>query len=141
MRYTPFAARSSRPSGGVAQRQSRGLISPVSEVQFLPPPPIFPLLARHLFRADPASVADRVAVARCHPRGGGLEVLGRDDVVAVEDAPRLVPGDLHGHLLWRPVVDHVPHGRPPEVVAEHPRTPGLEAGAEPRLPEVDDAPA
>src|SRR5207247_8564973 len=26
-------------SGGVAQRQSRGLISPVSEVQFLPPPP------------------------------------------------------------------------------------------------------
>src|SRR5207244_1063135 len=25
--------------GGVAQRQSRGLISPVSEVQFLPPPP------------------------------------------------------------------------------------------------------
>src|SRR5882672_3526374 len=41
MRYTPFVARSSRPFGGVAQRQSRGLISPVSEVQFLPPPPTY----------------------------------------------------------------------------------------------------
>lgn len=32
----------SAPSGGVAQRQSRGLISPVSVVQVYPPPPILP---------------------------------------------------------------------------------------------------
>ena len=32
----------SAPSGGVAQRQSRGLISPVSVVQVYPPPPIWP---------------------------------------------------------------------------------------------------
>src|SRR5947207_765074 len=33
-------------AGGVAQRQSRGLISPVSEVQFLPPPPPLRSIAR-----------------------------------------------------------------------------------------------
>src|ERR687888_30339 len=43
-----------------------------------------------------------------------LEVRWADDMVAVEHRPGLVAGDLHGHALRNPGVDHVPDGRAPE---------------------------
>jgi hypothetical protein len=57
-------------------------------------------------------------------------------VVTVEDAARLVARHCHGHALRHTGVYHVPDGRPPEVVAQHPRTGGLLAGLHPGLPEV-----
>jgi len=50
---------------------------------------------------------------------GLLEVTRADDVVAVEDGPRLVSGNLHGHPFGHAAVDHVPHGRPSEVMPQH----------------------
>src|SRR5262249_1024107 len=48
-----------------------------------------------------------------------LQIRGADDVVAVEDRPRLVSRDLHGDPLGYPGVDHVTHCRAPKVVPEH----------------------
>src|SRR5437879_3540675 len=50
--------------------------------------------------------------------GGRLEVAGGHDVVAVENGPRLVAGDHHGHLLRDARVDQVADSGPTEVVDE-----------------------
>ncbi len=65
-----------------------------------------------------------------------LEVGGADDVVAVEDIPRLVPRDSHRHRLGDAHVDHVPHGGPSEIVAEPAWHSRFLAGRGPRLAEI-----
>jgi hypothetical protein len=87
-------------SGGVAQRQSRGLISPVSEVRFLPPPPPLKRESTHQTRGFVYSsirhpyyglgcIATRcegLVYPRSYPRtehGSGSRLAG---------APRPVPG-------------------------------------------------
>jgi len=45
-----------------------------------------------------------------------LEVTGADDVVAVKDGARFVAGNFHGHPFGDAAVDHIPHGRPSEVM-------------------------
>src|SRR5262245_46959527 len=66
-----------------------------------------------------------------YPRRCRLEVLGRHDVIAVEYRPRLVPRDLHRHLLGCAVVHHVPDRGPAKVVEQPPGDAGAPAG---RLP-------
>src|SRR5439155_605611 len=71
--------RTCRP-GGVAQRQSRGLISPVSEVRFLPPPPH---LTRRVFLRTLPTVWDpdvvrRPLVRQSHRPGSLFRVCCRD---------------------------------------------------------------
>src|SRR5207253_3613421 len=134
MRYTPFAARSSRPSGGVAQRQSRGLISPVSQVQFLPPPPHNRLLARLDFLAVSLNVPENVPVAQT--TSGVLQIGWTNDVVAIEDRACEMSGDRHRHTLGHATTDQVARRGPSEVVTQLPRHPSVLARGQPRLAEV-----
>jgi diacylglycerol kinase family enzyme len=48
--------------------------------------------------------------------GRFLQVSGAHDVVPIEHAPRLVPGDLHRDPLGHSRVDEVPHRGPLEVM-------------------------
>lgn len=69
---------------------------------------------------------------------GILDVPIVDDVVAVEDGPRLVPGDLHRHLLRDSGPDHIPNGRPPQIVEHQAIKTNLLAGVWPCRSKVDD---
>jgi hypothetical protein len=74
------------------------------------------------------------AVNRLYPRcarkrarqlpGDVLEIARAHDVVAVEDGPGPVSGDLHRDAFRDPGVDHVPDGRATKVVPQLPRHPG-----------------
>src|SRR5437667_5514683 len=89
------------------------------------------------FHPSPPSVPENVPGAGRVSLPGHLPEVGRrDDVVAVEDGARLVPRHRHRHALGDAQVDHVAHGRAPEVVPEHPRGAGRPARGVPRLPEV-----
>lgn len=68
-------------------------------------------------------------------KGSALVLVG-NDVVAVEDGPRPVTRDLHGDSLGNPRANHVPNRRPPEIVEELSRYPGLPARRRPRLAEI-----
>jgi hypothetical protein len=57
-------------------------------------------------------------------------------VIAVEDAAGPVPGDLHSDSFGHALVDHVPNGSSPEVVADGSRHTRQLAGGGPRLTEV-----
>src|SRR5207247_6483466 len=70
------------------------------------------------------------------PTGHVPEVRRGDDVVAVEHGARLVPRHRHRHALGYAEVDHVTHGRAPQVVPEHPRDAGRPTRGVPRLSEV-----
>jgi len=58
------------------------------------------------------------------PPGRLLQIPWAHDVVPIEHAARLVPGDLHRDPLGHAGVDEVPHRGPPEVVPIRPRNPG-----------------
>src|SRR5712692_9141886 len=73
--------------------------------------------------------------------GRVTEVALGHDVVAFEHGPGLVPGDHHGDAFRDAGPDHVPDGRPPEIMEEHPGHPCLPAGGLPRGQEAEDPPA
>ena len=52
-------------------------------------------------------------------KGSALVLVG-NDVVAVEDGPRSVTRDFHGHPLRNPGTYHVPDRRPPKIMEELP---------------------
>ena len=74
-----------------------------------------------LFRESPSQVLE---VGRAH------------DEIAVEAIPGRVAGDGHRDLLRDAQVDHGPHGRPPEVVPDHPYAPGVLTRALSGFPEI-----
>ena len=62
---------------------------------------------------------ERVCVGRA-PVDRLLQILGVEDVVAVESRAHPVARDFHGHSDVRPAPDHSAEGRPPEVVGREP---------------------
>src|SRR5437762_6191038 len=85
-----------------------------------------------------------LAIARVevpHTHGRLTEVTLGDDVVAFEHRAGLVAGDHHGNAFGNTGPDHVPDGRPPEIMEEHPGHAGLPAGGLPGGQEAQDLPA
>lgn len=67
-----------------------------------------------------------------------LQVVGLgDNVEAVEDAPSLVAAPGHRHPLRNTCPDHIPDGRPAEVVEQLPLDAGFAAG---RMPGPSEGP-
>jgi hypothetical protein len=101
------------------------LISPVSEVQFLPPPPKF-TTSEARFLADflnvPENVPTRcvvlcdVPVAVAETTSRVLRIDGTDDVIAAEHRACKMAGARHGDALRYAVTDEVTRGSAPEVV-------------------------
>ena len=54
------------------------------------------------------ALSSRLAASRKSP--------SEDNVVAVEDRARFMTTALHGDPFGNPRADHIPHGRPPEIV-------------------------
>ncbi len=87
------------------------------------PPPDEALPSRH----DVESFGSLAKVARTY------------DIVALEHAPRLVSGQLHGHAFRDASADEVADGRPAEVVQQPTGSAGLGAGRAERCTERPDA--
>src|SRR5882724_2334501 len=71
----------------------------------------------------PAPLRDAHDVVRrgrfgLHERHGAPRILGRDDVIAIEDLTRQVAGPLHDHFLGDAGVDEVADARPTEVMRD-----------------------
>jgi len=75
------------------------------------------------------------------PPGGLLEILIADDVVALEDAPGLMPGKAHGHPLRATGLHHVANRCSPEIVKETALEPNFPAGSIPAPPKILDLPS
>src|SRR5687768_1372392 len=73
------------------------------------------------------------------PRGI-LQVVSAGDVVALEDARRLVARELHRHALRHAGADQFAHGAPAHIVRDATWTSSRSARSLPRLVEARDCP-
>ena len=82
----------------------------------------------------PLKVTAAAAASACRqPRDGRSQVRLVDDVVAVEDRPGLVPGELHRGFLRHARAHKVPDGRASEVMRDLPRAARQPAGLPPEV--------
>src|SRR5215468_10756847 len=84
----------------------------------------------------PPNVPGNVPVRFGQAPAGDLKIGRAHDMVPIEDAPRLVARDAHGHSLGHPGIDQVSDSGPPEVMAQHSGAAGLFARLRPGFPEV-----
>ena len=70
------------------------------------------------------------------PTRGVPQVSVAHDIIAIEDAARLVAAQFHRHAFRDAGADHVPDGRSAEVVRDAARAAGGDPGAAPRVVEA-----